>query len=230
MDSDPAQAEEILHSAIAEDPFNTEAYIMLSYVLGRKFAHRNREALDVLVNCLVFAPGCGEAHHEAGLLLAGIGRMQEACDHLEIAAHLLPGCPDVLSDFATLLWKEFDELEDAKRFYEKAIALSPKVSLYYANLAGVLADQGEVEAAVVRAREASDLLKPAASSEGGESGNEPAAGEPGGEFFETTIFWAEMARLSGNDEAAMQALDRILEYNPEHSRAKLLKQAIMRDK
>ncbi len=226
LETDLEYAEELFLKALDRDPYNADVYVTTANMISRNFAHRNREALDVLMDVFEFSPANGEAHHLAGLLLAALAHPLDALDHLEVAANLLSGCPEVLSDLATVLWKEFDELEKAETLYNKAIELMPDEAAYMVNLAGVLADLGEMENALEIAEKASDLSAPDRLLD------ENAAAEDfervQSRFVSTSFLWAEIAHQAEDDEAALVALERVLETDPAHPKARLLKRTIER--
>jgi tetratricopeptide (TPR) repeat protein len=224
--SDHHLAERYLCNAIEYDPYNPDGYITLARLMREQFSHRNREALNVLEDCFQIAPADGRAHRMAGLLLSTLNRPNEALDHLELAATLLSGSPDVLIDFANVLWKDFGEIEKAEEAFRKAVRLAPREARYSAELSELLDELGRKDDALEYADRSCFLAEEAMSAvkETDEAEKQKARNE----FVRYAFLWAETAYNYNEDEVSLEALKKLLSVDPKHHLGRMLRQTIER--
>lgn len=224
-ETDPRRTEDYLIEAVEADPYDPQSYILLSNFISRQYSHRNREALDVLDDCFEIAPFCGDAHHAAGILLNNLNKPEAAVDHLEIAATLLPGNTDVLNDYATALWKNFEDYEKAIEIYEIIIGINPLEPIYQANMAGVLADLHREEHAIKFAISAARLTGQALEDEEVPQDFKEKLLD---DYLSYCMLGAEIAHYGEDDDTALDLLEKVLEVDSSHHMARLLKQTIER--
>jgi tetratricopeptide (TPR) repeat protein len=224
--SDPHLAEQYLCNAIEYDPCNPDGYVTLARLMRERFSHRNREALNVLEDCFEIAPADGRTHHMAGLLLSTLNRPNEALDRLELAATLLSGSPDALSDFANVLWKDFNEIERAEEAFRKAVRLAPREARYAAELSEFLDELGREDDALEYADRSCFLAEEAMSAvkETDKAERQKARNE----FVRYAFLWAETAYNYNEDEVSLEALEKLLSVNPKHHLGRMLLQTIER--
>jgi len=91
-------------------------------------------------------PGHAALHHHRGVLLAGLGRVDEARGAFLTALSIEPGHFGALNDLGTLLYRA-DFRTAARTAYAEAVRLHPDNPIGHINLANTLMAAGEVEGA-----------------------------------------------------------------------------------
>jgi TolB-like protein len=153
------RAEELLRKAIAKNP----ASVMSYYFLG--ILHRLRgqrpEALAAFAKALEHNPSLPLAYAQTGDVLAHMGRLDEAMDHVRYAIRLSPKDPSLglFSLFAGKIEIERGNDEVAIDWFKRAVTLAPRSALNHAFLAAALALQDD-KAASAKYAEAARGIAP----------------------------------------------------------------------
>jgi tetratricopeptide (TPR) repeat protein len=109
----------------------------------RAFAHRLEE-LAMLGRALEVNPKDARAHALLGTWLYALRRKEEALAHWRQALALQPDAV-TWRNLGKALWKDRGDLAGARAAYEQAVALNPGDYRLYADLADILAEQGDAD-------------------------------------------------------------------------------------
>jgi tetratricopeptide (TPR) repeat protein len=114
-----AQLAEALRRAPALAPEIYEGYgpVFLAY-------QRQEDVFTILQAALALQPGSARFHHDAGVILARLGRDDEAVPHLQEALRLAPDVPTPLITLGQLAQKA-RRFSEARGYFERALRADP---------------------------------------------------------------------------------------------------------
>ena len=147
-------AEARVRKALKRDPYVSSAWKLLGEMLQRK--HQTEDAIQAYRNGLRRTPDSGELHAELGLLLAAIGRGQEATIHLEEGIRLSRSFRPDLHVALGAIAAENGRFQEAEEHYKLVLAREPSNPAARNNLAIALYRLGRGDEAVKELRQ---LLK-----------------------------------------------------------------------
>ncbi len=136
-----AEAEEVLHRAIAAAPESPNAYTNL----GRLFQNdraRAGEALALHEQALARRPDYADAHNNKGAALTALSRFAEAAASFSKAIALKPGLAEAHNNLGNALYRRGD-IAGSMRALEEAVRLKPQYGEAHWNLALALLTQGD---------------------------------------------------------------------------------------
>jgi len=134
-----AEAEEIYHQVLDEQPHNPVALHLLGMI-----AHQVGQfdiAEDLICQAVTFKPDFAEAHSNLGLVRQALGRTEDAIADYQTAISINPGFPEALGNLASAL-QDLGQFAEAVDCYEKLLALEPANVEAMGNL-GVILHQME---------------------------------------------------------------------------------------
>ena len=151
---DALTAETLVRTALAADPSNPQAHMLLGLLLER--AHHVEAAVAAFQRAIAIRPAYPEAYGNLGNVLKAQDKFDEAVECYRHALTLRPEFPEVLSNLGIAL-KAQGKLEEALRCYRQALALRPDFPEALANLGAALKAQGGLDKAIVCYRQALNL-------------------------------------------------------------------------
>jgi len=125
-----AQASTNLKKAMALDNENSDAYIVLSYLLIMKRDHE--EAIAAAKKAIALNPSAADAYLGLGHALFFSGKPKEALDYLKKAIRLNPMPPSDYYLFIGHCYRSLERFTEALEAYKKAVEIGP--SNIYAHL------------------------------------------------------------------------------------------------
>lgn len=135
------RGEELLRRAIEKNPMSVMSYYFLG--IAHKLRGQRPEALAAFAKALEHNPSLTLAYAQTGDVLAQMGKLDEAMDHIRYAIKLSPKDPS-LSNFSLFAGKielERGNDEAATEWFKRAVALAPRSALNHAVLAAAFALQ-----------------------------------------------------------------------------------------
>ena len=127
----PKEAVEVLRRAVAADPKDADAHLLLGTALA--LVPRRTEAIDVLRRAVELRPDSSQAYLSLGMALARFGERDEASQAYEKAVALDPRMVMAHVNLGIILAAE-EKLTEAADHFSKAISLeseSPAAGRYY---------------------------------------------------------------------------------------------------
>jgi DNA-binding SARP family transcriptional activator/TolB-like protein len=137
------RAEELLRKAIEKNPNSVMSYYFLG-ILHRLRGQRP-EALAAFAKALEHNPSLPLAYAQTGDVLAHMGRLDQAMDHIQYAIRLSPKDPSLglFSLFAGKIELQRGNNEAATTWLKRAVELAPRSALSHAILAAAFALQND---------------------------------------------------------------------------------------
>jgi TolB-like protein/DNA-binding SARP family transcriptional activator len=135
------RAEELLRRAVEKNPNSVMSYYFLG-ILHRLRGQRP-EALAAFAKALEHNPSLPLAYAQTGDVLAHMGKLDQAMDHIQYAIRLSPKDPSLalFSLFAGKIELQRGNDEAATEWLKRAVALAPRSALNHAILAAAFALQ-----------------------------------------------------------------------------------------
>jgi adenylate cyclase len=125
-----AQATKYLKKAISLDNDNSDAYIVMSYLLTMKRQHE--EAIVAAKQAIALNPNSADAYYILGIAYYWSGRATEAIDYIKKAIRLNPMPASLYYTMLGHCYFDLERFKDALEFYKKTAEISP--SSVYAHL------------------------------------------------------------------------------------------------
>jgi tetratricopeptide (TPR) repeat protein len=116
-------------------------------------AGRLRRALGCCRTALKLCPDFPDGLTTLGLVLQGLGKLDEAADVFSQLIHRYPGMASAYNNFA-LLFQELNSINDAIAYFKRALELDPTLVRAHTNLGLALLKNGQAEEALQYFREA----------------------------------------------------------------------------
>jgi adenylate cyclase len=135
-----AQASKNLKKAMALDKNNSDAYIVLGYLLAMKRNHE--EAIAAAKKAITLNPNSAEAYFELGCTLYWSSRSEEAINYVQKAIRLNPMPPTLYIHRLGLCYLDLDRFEKALKYFKKVIEISPDFLWAHFNLAVTYINMG----------------------------------------------------------------------------------------
>jgi len=140
-----AQASKNLKKAMLLDKNNSDAYIVLGYLLAMKRNHE--EAIAAAKKAITLNPNSADAYFELGCALYWSSRSEEAINYVQKAIRLNPMPPTIYIHRIGLCYLDLDRFEEALKYFKKVIEISPDFLWAHYNLAVTYINMGrETEA------------------------------------------------------------------------------------
>lgn len=151
MSADAATAKELLVGVVRSAPGHSNAWVNLGVLLAA--AGDGAGAQQAYQKALAAQPANGTAHHNMALLLAGLGRSQEALHHMREAA--LHGC-GTARHFRMLgeAFRAKGDASTARSLLDEALRVDPRDADAHNDLGVILGDSGDHAGALRHFREA----------------------------------------------------------------------------
>jgi tetratricopeptide (TPR) repeat protein len=151
------RAEELLRKAVEKNPNSVMSYYFLG-ILHRLRGQRP-EALAAFAKALEHNPSLPLAYAQSGDVLAHMGKLDQAMDHVQYAIRLSPKDPSLglFSQFAGQIELERGNDEAATAWLKRAVELAPRSALNHAFLAAALALQEDKAASAKYAATATGI-------------------------------------------------------------------------
>jgi len=121
--------------------------------LSHHRAGRLREAEQIYVQVIAFAPQHADSLHMLGTIAGQSGRPQAAAKLIRQAIALNPNCAEAYNNLAVVL-RDMGQLDDAIAAWRRAIVLKPGIFQSHSNLGNALREKGEVDEAIAACRQA----------------------------------------------------------------------------
>jgi adenylate cyclase len=128
-----AQASKYLKKAMELDKNNSDAYIVLGYLLAMKKNHE--EAIAAAKKAITLNPNSADAYFELGCALHWSNRSEEAINYIKKAIRLNPMPPTLYIHRLGLCYLDLERFEEALKYFKKAIEISPDFLWAHFNLA-----------------------------------------------------------------------------------------------
>jgi tetratricopeptide (TPR) repeat protein len=149
IDKDPAQAVALLGRAAEIAP--ADAYVQHQYAFALNQSKRPDEALPHYVKAITIAPDMAWVNENLQEVLAALGRCEEKIPRLK--PETIAGCSDAVG----VQHYNAGRFTEARRLFERAVALAPANGVYHANLAIALLRFGRQAQALEEGRQARAL-------------------------------------------------------------------------
>lgn len=152
-DSAYAEARVLAHRALALDSSLVDGYLVLGRIADRVDRDYDR-ALEYFGRAIQVAPSDARTYQSQAVLLALLGREEEALASARYAVELDPASPSSHAGLAQL-YGTLDRYADAEAAYREALTLDPGHPILLRNLANNLVRQGkndEAERTILEAR------------------------------------------------------------------------------
>ena len=140
------RAHEAAEQAMMLDDRLAAAWVARGDVL-RVFDKDAAGAEAMFMQALALDPVSVEAHHSYALLLMGLGRFEQALDHIARAAAGDPLAPAIESNYGRILYRA-GRFTEAIPHIERALALEPGMRSHYTRLAEVHEQLGQYDRAL----------------------------------------------------------------------------------
>ncbi len=127
-------------------------------LLGGILQKQGKEALPAFQKVAELVPDDAEAHFNLGVVLKGLGRLDDAVASYRRAIEIKPDYAEAHGNLGNTL-KDLGRLDDAVASYRRAIKIKPDFADAHNNLGTALKDQGQLDEAVASYRRAA-ALKP----------------------------------------------------------------------
>jgi TolB-like protein len=137
------RAEALLRKAIEKNPMSVMSYYFLGIV--HRLRGQRPEALAAFAKALEHNPSLSLAYAQTGDVLAHMGRLDQAMDHIQYAIRLSPKDPSLglFSLFAGKIELQRGNDEAATAWLKRAVELAPRSALSHAILAAAFALQDD---------------------------------------------------------------------------------------
>ena len=137
------------HRSRAGDAARADEWLRRASVLRADYLFPSQvEAIPVFEFAIARQPDDAQARLCLGNLLGGLGRLDDACAHWEVAAKREPSLSVALRNLGMDAWKRKSALGDAARWFRAAIEARPSDQVAHRDLARVLVAAGHREEAI----------------------------------------------------------------------------------
>jgi Flp pilus assembly protein TadD len=160
--SDYAQAEKLLQSAVAASPSDFRAWFDLGTVYDA--ANRKPAAIDAFRKSVAAKSDLFESNLNLGLLLAASGDLEEAASQLRATTALKPSNPAAYRDSMGQAWLALAQVlheskkdEEALLAYQKVVEFLPQDSEPHVGAAQILEQKGELRVSQLEYKKAIEL-------------------------------------------------------------------------
>jgi len=150
----PQEAEKAVRKALAINPKNSDALVMLSEILSS--TGREQEAKTILNQVVKEDPTHPGAYFVKGMVLVKEGRENEAIQQFRTAVDLQPNNPYTLFQLGQLLMKK-GQYDQALDNFEAAVATNQASQEVYANIGLVYARTGRYQDAIAEWEKAIEM-------------------------------------------------------------------------
>ncbi len=201
---------------------------------------RHEEAIEAFRSLLGIRPDFAPAHINLAQSLIAQARLRDALEHVVIAVEISPGSSDYLRSLGVIL-NELGRHDDAIEHLTKAVEIDPAYVIGWESLAVGLSHAGRHEESLAAHRKALDVqpdwldgyrnlaLAHIAMKQFDEAisvANQAIRLAP--DAIEPQIWLAHMLGESYQLEAALEQIDRALEFDPAHLEALEMKSNMLR--
>jgi tetratricopeptide (TPR) repeat protein len=126
----------------------TGGFVMLLFIFMT--IQRNRDYQSVVTiwqDTVAKRPANPRAHDNLGIVLAGLGRVQDAIAHYELSLRIDPSAPEAHYNYANALWQT-GRSEEAISQYQEALRIRPADIKAHTKLGNVLQLMGRTQPAI----------------------------------------------------------------------------------
>jgi len=143
-EGDGEGADRYLEKALAMDPENSEAFMLLGKVA--EIRGELEDAETYYLRALNIYPDFPEVLTQLGIVMFKTGRLKEARRYLEQVAQRGPDWPEVYSNLGLISFQE-GKMEESERWFERSVEADPGHAVGYYGLGGIRAGKGDLQAA-----------------------------------------------------------------------------------